>query len=296
MKTVDIVITDTDYFAMLDNQIRDKWASFEVKHLLPIVESILDGMEIREYPIEGYYYKTEKLSRYFTLVRNLQENESLVGKVNANSEYFVGIKAILGNPLFGQWESEKNDFLGKKTLVRRRWDSLAKTLEFLNDGSAHPWSVEKVMENIGLFSTIGFSLVDLAALIKDPALLTCGAETNSLYRGAVYISGCAFIEERYIWGVSNEVEKLGSRIINEYNSIISDSRLKILPINVDSVNFLNRELELPRIAHLGYVQLTGENYYFRVDERGNFSDFYSKEVLTTQNHAPSSQKEFSTFI
>ena len=72
-----IVIDNKDYFYMLDNKIRDTMMEYEQNTLLPKSEKLLKdsnikGVEMELYPIEGYYYKTPKLSNYFNTLRNLQ--------------------------------------------------------------------------------------------------------------------------------------------------------------------------------------------------------------------------------
>ena len=69
--TVDI--TDTDYYYMIENQIRAEVPKFEVGFLLPKAIKLLKDAEISndeliDYPIEGYYYKSEALKHYFTII------------------------------------------------------------------------------------------------------------------------------------------------------------------------------------------------------------------------------------
>ena len=89
----DVHIDDYNYFSMIDNQIRSEYTLCEEFTLLPKILKLYKDNEISpeekdliHYPTEGYYYKTPGLTRFFQLVRNLQENPTVYKKVKPSIE------------------------------------------------------------------------------------------------------------------------------------------------------------------------------------------------------------------
>lgn len=280
-------ITNKDYYYMIENQIRTEMPKFEVGKMLSIAETLIKKSnilekELIEYPIEGYYYKTEKLCRYFKIIRNLQHNKNIFKKV-VHSPELTELQDICQNNLFGEEKpypvADWND-----APLKRRYDILTLTMEdksIFDESSRRPWNIEKIMDGCKQHFNNRVNLVELAYLSGEPECLCCGAETNSLYRMYAMYSGYFPGQIDYVWDVSAEMEYAGEKLIKEYNFLIGSSM--VVP-TIFNHNTFNKEPETPRVALLGEILLTGEKYYW-ILENNRFYDFYSINTITTESLA-----------
>jgi hypothetical protein len=296
---VTIEITNTDFFFMIDNQVRDIFAAFEEAILLPKVEHIykensIDESVLKDYPYEGYYYKTDKLRRYFKLVRNLQHNGKVYESINVDSDAFKLIKSICDRDIFGTLPSD-----GLSPLPRRK-DIMSICMEKMGGG----WAIDSIMARLDEFKTGNPNLVELAYLTKNPACLTSGCETNSLYRMFALISGCYMgapvkpTVYEYVWLVDKEIEELGIKLADEYNKIFDMfplaqynqysgstlSRRNITSPRPELVRVLNKKPEAPRVAFLGHNLDNGQNYYWILEKDLTVKDLWSKDFITTESY------------
>jgi hypothetical protein len=279
-------ITDTDYYYMIENQIRSEMPKFETGVLLPtaiklLKDSQITNEELDNYPIEGYYYKSEALKHYFTIIRNLQHNDKIFSKVNKDNKNLKTLQRFCCNDLFGIEKEYKMGLDGKAPL-KRRYDILTLTMEDQNlfdNNLKQPWTIEGIMNGISRYFNNRINLVELAYLTKNPKCLCCGAETNTLYRMFSMISGCMLQDPQYVWNVSKNVQELGEKLIDEYNCLIGSNMIKP---NIFNHLSLKKEPELQRVALLGMILTTGENYYWILDGDNTLHDLYTKEVVTTE--------------
>ena len=100
MKINRKIITNVDYFYMIDNMLREQLSKFE-EGLLPKARKILKDSGIDEihelelYPTEGYYYKSKELTDYFNIIRNLQQNKELFHRIKKTEDLQVTIYLVL---------------------------------------------------------------------------------------------------------------------------------------------------------------------------------------------------------
>lgn len=304
---VSVEITNTDYFFMIDNQVRDVFAKFEEIVLLPKVEHLyiinnIDKKVLKEYPTEGYYYKTKELTRYFKLIRNIQHNSLVYENINIETPEFMFIKNICDRDIFGTIPSD-----GLSPLPRRK-DIMTICMDKIA-GSGVEWSIDNIMSNLVNYKTGNPNLVELAYLTKNPACLTSGCETNSLYRMFALVSGC-FIGKvqptvyEYVWLVDKEVEDLGTTLIAEYNKIFdmiqlgqynqyigtSLSRRYLVAPKVEECGNLDKKAETPRVAFLGHDLASAQNYYWILEKNMTVRDLWSKNFLTTKSYMETGDK------
>lgn len=278
-------ITDTDYYYMIENQIRTEMPKFEAGILLPraielFEESGVAEEELKDYPIEGYYYKSGALKHYFTLIRNLQHNKDIFSKIKKNKrlEY---LQHICHQDIWGEEKQYPiRDY--DNAPLKRRYDILTLTMEdknLFNPNMTRPWSIDLIMSGLSKHYKNRINLVELAYLTKNPKCLCCGAETNALYRMFGMVTGCLIIETQYVWKVSSEVQNLGEKLIDSYNNLIGSNMIKP---NIFNHTQFKKEAEKPRVALLGNIRLTGENYYWILDSQNYLSEKYTTEVITTE--------------
>ncbi len=281
-----IKITDTDYYYMIENQIRSEMPKFEVGIMLPLAEKLLKFSNIRnnelvDFPVEGYYYKTEGLRRYFKILRNLQHNKDIFNKISGG-DLIWSLQQICHNPLFGE-EKEYPVDDWKDAPLKRRYDILTLTMEdkeLFNPNEPRPWSIDRILTGLDKYFKGRVNLVELAFLTGNPRTLLCGAESNSAYRMYAMITGCYYAEREYVWGVSSNMEWLGKKVIDAYNTLIGSSMVVPTIFNHQS---LNNKPELPRVAQLGKVLTTNEKYFWVLDKNDYFYDKYTQETITTES-------------
>jgi hypothetical protein len=287
---VRIVITNKEYFYMIDNTFRTETMQSEQFELLPkalklLKDSNISSNELKHYLPEGYYYETEKLKQYFTVIRNLQENEDLFDKVEKTDELKY-LKRVLGSTLYGT-EVEKD----KKTPLPKMKDIMTLCMGdrmIFPENEHHAWTILKIMDNLPNCFTGNPNLVELAYLTGKIECLVAGCETNILYRATVTISGCSpeIVETKLIWDVDKEVQTLGEKLIDKFNNVYEK---QIQKPNKHNMDLFNRFPQKPRVARLGYQEDTREHYYWILNERGKVFDVYSTSKITTENYI---QKEF----
>lgn len=315
-------VSDYNYFSMIDNQVRSEYVLCEEFTLLPLVEKLYkdngidsDLEKLIHYPIEGYYYKTKGLTKYFQLVRNLQENPKVYKKVKP-SQIVEDLKWLFGNYIWGTIASERSE-----TIFPRMKDILTNTLNSLQ--LPELWKIDIIMSKIHEFATGNPNLVELAYLTGDIRCLTAGAETNSLYREMSFCaSGCmsiGFIPPKivnvYTWKVSEKVQSLGDKLIDKYNEVIikfqkeiADSKdpksssiprkgftvfkqfsrdipkLLVKPTEENQESMLlNQDLESPRVAMLGKLLNSPMHYHWILDNN-KVTEKWAEGVITTENY------------
>ena len=279
-------ITDKDYFFMIENQIRKMMPDYEEKVMLPKAENILISNNIRDeelldFPTEGYYYKTDSLRRYFKIARNLQENCMVYKRIKKTQEVDEFIN-FFENDIFGKEASDRLE----DAIMPRRKDILTLTLldnELFNFNSTRPWQIDDVVNKLKYHYSGTVNLVELAYLTKEKECLASGAETNALYREFVLISGCYFSVPiiEYVWDVKKEVQDMGKRLVEAYNKLIG---CKMISPDIKNHFYLNKNSQKPRLAHLGSILVTGEYYFWDVNENGETKDFYDTEFHTTETY------------
>ncbi len=308
-----IHITDYNYFSMIDNQVRSEYTLCEEYTLLPLVENLykINGIsteDIKHYPVEGYYYKTKGLTRFFQLIRNLQENNDVYDKVNLQSKEAEDLKWLLGNSIWGTVESKRS-----LTPFPRMKDILTHTLNSLL--FKPNWTIENILKTIDNFATGNPNLVELAYLTNDIRCLTAGAETNALYREISFCCSGAMIGsfekivDIYHWDVSEKVQNLGEKLIDKYNEVLNKFQKEISESNdyrksmtssrdlklsechritpkllikptIENHNDFNNKLEFPRVAMLGQCLDDGQYYHWILDN-DKVTERWADGVITT---------------
>ena len=286
----NIDITDRQFYSMVENQVRTKYARCEENTLLPLVENIyklnkIEDVKLIDFPVEGYYYKTPKLRRYFQLVRNLQENPEIYSEIKDSNEVSE-LTWLLNSTVWGTKKSERTE--GRFPRMR---DILSITLDELK--FAENWKIDIILKKLPEFATGNANLVELGYLTGDIACLTASAETNALYRdfSMCLFSGCGSFNVKYVdiyhWKVKPEVDEMGKRLVEKYNEILNhfekSANLLIHP-NINNHIGFDKSLESPRVAMLGRNMDTGTYYHWIMETGGNVREEWSTGVITTEGY------------
>ncbi len=275
------VVNDKAYFFMIENQIRKKFPVYEVNSSYTVAEEVLKDSgitfdELKDYPVEGYYYKSQDLKDYFKIMRNLQENSAIRGRVDQDASSFKVLKKLTDSDLFGHVVSDKHR---GESILPRRYDIVALTMRdesIFNLNSTRPWTLIEVIENLHKHASGNPNLVELAYLTKDRECLVSAVETNIMYRDVVRTKGISSPPD---WQVNPEVEKMGAAVIEEYNRLFD---LGLLIPTFKNKSALSSKPERPKIAAVGEVIQTKEWYSWRTNWKGDVSEHYTKELPTTE--------------
>lgn len=193
MTTERRVVNNRVLLLGLDELYREAMKRHERDELLRCARETASALSIppADVPIEGYYSEGERLAEYFRFMRALQRvSESRESEV-ASLVSFKRLRQVTESPIFGP--PFKGPFLlsvGEDVL------SVALKQTFTE------WTVENLTNRAYecAAESSDFSLVALAALSRDPVVLTALRESAVLYAMAVaglVMSG----EPEYVWEV-----------------------------------------------------------------------------------------------
>jgi len=304
-----LVIDDAKYFAMLDNQVRKLFSAFEANICLSWAEQVFNEAgkpELKEFPVEGYYYKSDQLKRYFQLIRNFQQNKEVYTKVKA-SQSLENLKKVLHTEIFGTEVPPGEYYPWSDAPLKRRWDLLTYTMSdktMFDEHAMHPWTIQTVRNAVVKNAKNLRNLPELAAMIGQAELICAACETNSLGRMYACLTGSYSISPpppRFSWQVRAEVEQFGKSICDLYNEVTAPFGVsfyggrsyEILPPTLELCELSDKgklnppmdwTLEYPRVAHLGYLIEADLNYFWILDNNGTLTDLYQKEMMTTEQY------------
>jgi len=273
----------------IDEIYRKYMKEFESAFLLPQVETIAAKLGLLELdvPIEGYYGEHETLTRYFKLMRALQEvdeaSESFVRKLPE----FQKIWEITNSPIFGKP-------VRKGKLLPQGRDPLSQALDDLKDTV---WSVDKILkQTYEVVNDIDdISLVGLAVRTKDPVTITALRESVILYAEKVERGFYQGPRIEYVWEVDDKFAKTANRFIEEFNNLLpKDSHIgkgipKAEPLNTELFysSFTENKI-LGRCANLGSEPSSPRLYYhWAITKQKNefaLDEFWDTKLWTTAEY------------
>ena len=208
------IVTNQVFLLGLDELYRTAMKRHESAELLECARTVAAtlGVAPADVPIEGYYTESPELTEYFQLVRSLQDQPKDRETELADSEPYSRLVAVTSSPLFGI-PTPSGSLLPSGT------DPLTVALSdtFPN------WTIETLTNAAYDVASDSddFSLVALAALPKDPVVLTALRESVVLY--AMVMGGAAWSEPEYVWDVDLEIENRSKRFVETFNQLFNDS-------------------------------------------------------------------------
>lgn len=209
------VVDNRVFLVGLDQLYRTAIKWHERLELFDCARKVVDklGIEPANVPIEGYYANDPQLAAYFRMMRALQQvDERRTPEVERLPE-FQRLRDVCSAPLYGLPHQ-----LGRLLPAGR--DALSQALI----DTWPDWSVERLTEAAHTIAekTDDFSLVGLAAYVRDPVVLAGLRESVVLY--AHQILGMGELEEpqEYVWNVDPELAEQASRFIRQYNQLFGE--------------------------------------------------------------------------
>ena len=237
-------------------------------------------------PIEGYYTEDERLTEYFRLVRALQQVPRSRELQVASLAGFKRLRQVAESPLFGP-PSEG------RFLLSQGADPLSVALQ----RTFPEWTVENLTKRAyeGATESSDFSLVALAALSRDPVVLTALRESVVLYAMAVP-AGAVRREPEYVWEVDEVIQKRAASFIETFNELFDERLPQPVPGNAGRFWMACGESEiLGRCVRIGFddrVRPT-RHYHWAIDADAKsmpvVREFWDTEIWTSTRYRAAQQ-------
>jgi len=153
------------------------------------------------------------------------------------------------------------------------------------------WSLPRLIETAyqAAYETDDFSLVGLAARVKDAVVLAATRESVVLY--AEMMEGSALFPPRpkYVWNVDKELAQQARRFIDIFNRLFNEKLPPPEPAYAGSYwhAFVDNEI-VGRCVRLGYNDAVSPvlQYHWAICSKDGFvvQEFWHTEVWTTQRY------------
>lgn len=270
----------------LDELYRAAMKRREIHELLPCAQRIADalGASPAEVPIEGYYSEDPRLTKYFRLVRSLQQlDESLRPGVSALPEY-QRLYQVCASPIFGVAS-------GDRTLLPVGKDPLAIALQrtFPN------WTVAALIPAaFGVVrSSADISLVGLAARLQDAVALAAVRESVVLYAEMVVGMALDPPPPKYIWKVDADFARHARAFVDTFNALFGNDLPSPEPSYAETFwSACDRNSILGRCVRIGADDSSSPVRYYhwgirRTEGALSVHEFWDTDVWTTERYCAS---------
>jgi hypothetical protein len=283
--TVERCVVNNRVFLLgLDGLYREAMKRHERDELLTCAQHVASVLSVSpaDVPVEGYYSEDDQLTKYFLLVRALQEvHESRAADVN-DSRQFQRLKQVTGSRIFGQPPETS------ETLLPMGRDPLSIALE----ETAPYWSIEN-LTSTAYRTTVesdDFSLVGLASLSKDPVVIAALRESVVLYaRRTTYMSPER--ERDFIWEVDDSLSQRAQCFIRAFNELFDEDIPDATADSAEAYWYACDEAKtIGRCVGIGCdeTRITDQHYHWAIDVGDNgeliVKDFWHNDVWTTTRY------------
>jgi hypothetical protein len=279
----NIVINDFEFIIGLDGFYRNNMMKYESDDLLPLLEKMVKQLNIclDDVEIEGYYYLTKELKKYFKIVKNLKNIS--IDKIEIFKEYngYNKLIDIFCSDLYGEYKFDKYIIPSVNDILNQALKSI----------DVNKYNYEIILEYAYklLQNKKKITLVELGILKKDPIIVTALRESAALYVDVVIAGDPEPVEYNYTWNVSKEIENAGNEIINTFNKICpykipygSKENAEIYYNEFTDNKINNRCIRIAEDDNgLKYHWAIKYNYY---TGKYKFEEFWDKKLWTSEKY------------
>lgn len=290
MKTEQLIVDNRVFLLGLDDLYRVAMKEHESEELLVCAEETAKtlSVEAADVPIEGYYAESPELTRYFSLMRALQDTPIFRESEVADSKKYQRLKQVTSSPIFGPSAAGRTMFSPGK-------DALACALE-----STFPvWTIPHLTDvayEIAINSD-DFSLVTLTVLSKDPVVISACRETMVLYAMAFGAGPGLVVEYEYVWRVDEIIERRARSFVAAFNKLMDESLPVPCAANAERYYSAHVGANIDgRCVRIGFDDLGVpiKHYHWAIDCRGGeyqVKDFWDTELWTTERYQEKQRSE-----
>lgn len=279
---VERCVVDNRVFLLgLDELYRVAVKQHEQSELLACARRVAAALHVApaDVPVEGYYAEAPELTDYFRLMRALQATGRDHAAAVAGLPEFRRLLAVCSAPLYGRPVYEDH-------LLPVGRDPLSQALQ----DNWPDWSVSRLTTAASAIArnTDDYSLVGLAARIKDPVVLAALRESVVLYFQMVF--GRALLPPRreFVWQVDDDLARQARRFVDAFNALFSETLPRPMRKNAEVFWYAHKESRiLGRCARLGQ-STDGRHYHWGIcslpDGQLTVHEFWHDEIWTTTRY------------
>jgi hypothetical protein len=279
------IIDNRTFLLGLDKLYRDAMMQQERGELLRCARQVAAVLQVApaDVPVEGYYAEDQQLTEYFRLMRALQEVSEERSPVVASLPEFQRLWDVTSAPLYGKPIPGRN-------LLPSGLDALTQAL---STTIMHEWNVQRLTDAAykAAEEMDDFSLVGLAARVRDAVVLTAMRESVVLY--AAIAGGAPAVSQRpkYIWNVDKELVEQARRFINAFHMLFGEQLPPPEPAQAEHYwhACMNNEIS-GRCVRLGYNNAVSPmlQYHWAIcrgsDGTLGVQEFWHPDVWTTERY------------
>ncbi|MCI0737812.1 MAG: hypothetical protein L0Y72_02120 [Gemmataceae bacterium] len=283
MKTDRRIVDNRVFLLGLDELYRESMKRHERDELLRCARDTSSALSVgpADVPIEGYYTEDAALKEYFLLVRALQQVPKSRESEVANHFGFKRLRQVTEAPIFGPP-------FGGQFLLSVGEDALSVALK----KTFPEWTVENLTQSAYAcaLEAPDFSLVALAALSRDPVVLTALRESVVLY--ALAFGGSAVQSDpEYVWEVDEIIQERAAKFVETFNDLFNERLPRPAPENAKEFWRASREWKIiGRCVRIGFDDSVSpvRHYHWAIDRdpknRPLVTEFWDTEIWTTARY------------
>jgi hypothetical protein len=276
------IVDNRTFLLGLDKLYRDAMKRHERGELLNCARRVATALNVppATVPVEGYYTENPELTEYFRLMRALQTVSDESTPTVASLPEFKRLLEVTSAPLYGK--AIKSD----KLLPTGR-DALSEALY----RTMPDWSLPRLVETAynASLETDDFSLVGLAARVKDAVVLAAARESVVLYAEVALGAALFPPKPKYVWKVDPELAAQAWRFIDTFNRLFNEKLPPPEPGYAGSYWHAYADNEIVgRCVRLGYNDAVSPvlQYHWAICSKGEIvvQEFWHTEVWTTERY------------
>ena len=277
------IVDNRTFLLGLDKLYRDAMKQHERGELLNCARRVAAALQVApaDVPIEGYYTEHPALTEYFRLMRALQAVDEMSTPTVVSLPEFRRLLEVTSAPLYGK-------AIGSGKLLPTGRDPLSQSLY----DTMPEWSLPLLVETAykSAEETDDFSLVGLAARVKDAVVLAATRESVVLYAEMMEGSALDPPRPKYVWDVDQELAAQARRFIDTFNRLFNEKLPPPEPAYAGSYwhAYVDNEI-LGRCVRLGYNDAVSPvlQYHWAICHgKGEtvVQEFWHAEVWTTERY------------
>ena len=269
-------VDDRCFVLGLNEAFREVKQAYELAVLLPAAERVAAALGVAEadVPVEGYYYQSEALSRYFRLIRALQQQPATAMPGADCAQALQTLRAYFSSPALGRPVS------GMDNLLPQTSSPLNEALQTI---LPQDWNIDRICQAaMAQVDEDDVNLLALAAMTGDALLICATRETMAL---DMCVATCAIETPTYRWAVSAALAERANRFIDRLQR---DTGIVLPAADASSAEYYFHQQQNAGLSGrcIAIGQIPGNGYYhwyIGYDLGGcQVKDFWSDSLWTTE--------------
>lgn len=231
-------------------------------------------------PVEGYYTEDEALTEYFRLLRALQQISGTKRSSVARLREFKRLLEVTSSPVYGR-------AIDSGRLLPTGRDPLSEALRLNRD----EWSLVRLLDTAyrAADESDDCSLVGLAALARDPVVLTALRESAVLYAERVRTLGFRALGCEYVWEVGEDVARRAAHFVEAFNRLFGEHLPEPIPQNAETFwHARGWNTVKGRCVALGVTPPPERYYHWAIcstpEGQPAVQEFWADELWTTERY------------